>query len=238
VFGLFGPSRKDILEEGRQAMATVRDVSDTGARVNGRPRVRLTLEVAPMGQPTFTVERKLLLSDDAIPQVGQQLPVRFLPENRDRVELDERALEMTRAQIVTAKGTVPAAPPPPPPPPAPPPVPEPGAEPDPETGLPAAIQEAMASGNVTWAGNTQIIDARNVPGLREQMAKTLEQYGIQMPNAPTPGAPMAASSAATPAAPHDDDPVGKLEKLSQLHKQGVLTDDEFQAAKAKVLGEL
>ena len=35
-----------------------------------------------------------------------------------------------------------------------------------------------------------------------------------------------------------EDPVAKLEKLSALHKQGVLTDEEFQAAKAKVLGEL
>ena len=36
----------------------------------------------------------------------------------------------------------------------------------------------------------------------------------------------------------DGDPVQKLEKLSALHKQGVLTDAEFQSAKAKVLGEL
>ena len=51
--GLFGPSKRDVLEEGRQAMATVRGVSNTGTVVNGRPRIELTLEVAPMGQPTF-----------------------------------------------------------------------------------------------------------------------------------------------------------------------------------------
>ena len=31
-------------------------------------------------------------------------------------------------------------------------------------------------------------------------------------------------------------PVDQLEKLAELHRSGVLTDDEFSAAKAKVLG--
>lgn len=190
-----------------------------------------------MGEPTFTVQKKLLVSDDAVPRVGQQIPVRFLPEDHDRCEIDQRALEMTQARIVTPKGSAPAAPPPPPPPPTPPPVPDPTQAPGPETDLARTMQEAMAQGNVTWAGNAQVIDARNVPDLRDQMVKTLQQYGIQMPNVPTPGVPMAASSAAAPGASPEDDPVQKLEKLSALHKSGVLTDQEFQAAKAKVLGE-
>ena len=111
-------------------------------------------------------------------------------------------------------------------------MPDPSQAPEPDiSGLPAAIQEAMAQGNVTWSGNTQIVDARNVPGLRAQMIETLKQYGIQMSNLPTPDVPMEAASS-------EEDPVAKLEKLSALHKQGVLTDEEFQAAKAKVLGEL
>jgi len=202
------------------------------------------LDVTPMGAPTFTVEKKLTVSDDAWPQVGQQIPVRYLPEDQDRCEIDERALQMTRSQIVTAEGTtMPAAPPPPPPPPGPtaPPEPEPTQAPEPDSGgLPAAIQEAMAQGNVTSSGNTQIVDARNVPGLRAQMIETLKQYGIQMPDLPAPGVPMAASSSAPAASgsSEEEDPVAKLEKLSAPHKQGVLTDEEFQAAKAKVLGEL
>jgi membrane protease subunit (stomatin/prohibitin family) len=38
-----------------------------------------------------------------------------------------------------------------------------------------------------------------------------------------------------PAAPADD-PSAKLQELAQLHAQGVLTDEEFAAAKAKALG--
>ena len=34
----------------------------------------------------------------------------------------------------------------------------------------------------------------------------------------------------------EDDATAKLQDLAQLHKQGVLTDEEFAAAKAKILG--
>ncbi len=37
-------------------------------------------------------------------------------------------------------------------------------------------------------------------------------------------------------APPAADPADELEHLAQLHASGVLTDDEFAAAKAKVLG--
>ncbi|MCB0917284.1 MAG: SHOCT domain-containing protein [Actinobacteria bacterium] len=47
------------------------------------------------------------------------------------------------------------------------------------------------------------------------------------PAAPPPPAPAAA--------PAVDDPIAKLQQLAELHAQGVLTDAEFAAAKAKVL---
>ncbi len=37
-------------------------------------------------------------------------------------------------------------------------------------------------------------------------------------------------------APPPADPVDQIEHLAQLHASGALTDDEFAAAKAKVLG--
>lgn len=38
------------------------------------------------------------------------------------------------------------------------------------------------------------------------------------------------------AAPQQDEQVAKLQELAQLHKQGILSDEEFAAAKAKLLG--
>jgi hypothetical protein len=51
-------------------------------------------------------------------------------------------------------------------------------------------------------------------------------YAEPAPAAPAPAAP------AAPAA----DPIAQLKQLGELHAQGVLTDDEFAAQKAKLLG--
>ncbi len=41
--------------------------------------------------------------------------------------------------------------------------------------------------------------------------------------------------APAPAAPAGDDTLSQLQKLGELHQQGILTDDEFAAQKAKIL---
>lgn len=46
---------------------------------------------------------------------------------------------------------------------------------------------------------------------------------------------VAAQQPAAPAAPAGDDMMAKLTQLAQLHAQGILSDDEFAAAKAKLL---
>jgi membrane protease subunit (stomatin/prohibitin family) len=45
-----------------------------------------------------------------------------------------------------------------------------------------------------------------------------------------------AAAAAPPAAPEVDPTTAELQKLANLHNQGILTDEEFAAAKAKALG--
>ena len=42
--------------------------------------------------------------------------------------------------------------------------------------------------------------------------------------------------AAAPQAAAAPDPIEQLKELGQLHEQGVLTDEEFAAQKAKILG--
>jgi|BarGraIncu00222A_1022003.scaffolds.fasta_scaffold248445_2 hypothetical protein len=54
-----------------------------------------------------------------------------------------------------------------------------------------------------------------------------EQYEDAPEQAPPP--------APAPAAPQDES-YAKLQELAQLHTQGVLSDEEFTAAKAKILG--
>ena len=57
-------------------------------------------------------------------------------------------------------------------------------------------------------------------------------YDDQTAQAPPPPAPPAASPDASRGASAAD----QLSQLSTLHQQGALTDEEFAAAKAKILG--
>jgi len=45
-----------------------------------------------------------------------------------------------------------------------------------------------------------------------------------------------AEAPAAPAAPAAPDPTEQLERLAKLHEEGALTDEEFAAQKAKLLG--
>jgi hypothetical protein len=62
---------------------------------------------------------------------------------------------------------------------------------------------------------------------QNQRLSDLESQPQPQPPAPGAGAPVAPASSAT---------IDQLKQLSDLHQQGVLTDAEFSAAKAKLLG--
>ena len=47
---------------------------------------------------------------------------------------------------------------------------------------------------------------------------------------------MAAPPPAAPAAPAEDDAIAQIEKLGELKAKGLLTEEEFAAQKAKLLG--
>jgi len=80
----------------------------------------------------------------------------------------------------------------------------------------------MAARTAVVAGTATAVSGRVA---RRQAAK----YDAPQEEAPAP-APAAA------VAPEQDEQIAKLQDLAQLNKQGVLSDEEFAAAKAKVLG--
>ena len=84
----------------------------------------------------------------------------------------------------------------------------------------------MAARTAVVAGTATAVSGR-VAHRQDQKYAAQEQEQYERPsNAP----------AAAPPAPEQDEQVAKLQELAQLHKQGVLSDEEFAAAKAKVLG--
>lgn len=65
----------------------------------------------------------------------------------------------------------------------------------------------------------------------DQQAYEQQQAAAQQQAATPPPPPPA-----QPAGPAEDEATAQLKNLANLHSQGILTDEEFAAAKAKVLG--
>jgi hypothetical protein len=66
---------------------------------------------------------------------------------------------------------------------------------------------------------------------RRQQQKFSQQEAAAQAAAPPP-------AAAEPAAPDSDELISKLKELATLKDQGVLTEEEFNAQKAKILEQL
>lgn len=75
-------------------------------------------------------------------------------------------------------------------------------------------------------------------GRRQQKKYAAEDAQQQAEAAPAQEAPMQAAPVqeAPAPAPAQDDTVAQLEQLAQLKEQGILTEEEFTAKKAQILG--
>jgi len=87
--------------------------------------------------------------------------------------------------------------------------------------LRGVARTAAVAGTATAVSNR--VSRRQANRWAEQDSAT---YAQQAPPPPPPAAP------AAPAA----DPIAQLKELGALHEQGILTDEEFAAQKAKLLG--
>ncbi|MEF2978815.1 SHOCT domain-containing protein [Subtercola sp. YIM 133946] len=106
-----------------------------------------------------------------------------------------------------------------------------------------AARTAVVAGTATAvSGGMQRRSAEKQQGQAEQQQYEAQQQQAQIDAAAaaavaaqTAAAPVAAPA---PAAPADSgsDVIGELQKLAGLHSQGILSDAEFSAAKAKLLG--
>jgi len=82
-----------------------------------------------------------------------------------------------------------------------------------------------------WADkDQQAQDAADAEAYRQQQYDQQQAYPPQQAYAPPPPPPP------QPAAPAQDDMITQLQKLGELKAAGVLTEEEFAAQKAKILG--
>ena len=89
-----------------------------------------------------------------------------------------------------------------------------------------AARTAVVAGTAT-AVSGRVARRQNERWAAQDQADYEQQMGQQA---------MAQQQYAQQAAPPASDPNAELQNLANLHTQGVLTDEEFAAAKAKILG--
>lgn len=87
----------------------------------------------------------------------------------------------------------------------------------------------MAARTAVVAGTATAVSGRVARRQQSKYATQDAQYNQQQAAAMEQGFEQ-------PAAPAQEDPFEQIEKLSKLHDSGALTDEEFAAAKAKILG--
>lgn len=97
------------------------------------------------------------------------------------------------------------------------------------TGTATAVHGGMTSRR---QGKQQAADEQEAAN---QAAFESQQQLAQM-QAQQAAAAQAAAAAAPAPAPAQDDLMSQIEKLAELHGSGILSDEEFAAAKAKLLG--
>ena len=101
-----------------------------------------------------------------------------------------------------------------------------------------AARTAVVAGTATAvSGNVQRRQAgraagQGVRGAEQQQQMVVDQAAAQAAAQVQAQQPFAPPPPPAPA----EDPMAKLKQLGELHAQGLLTDEEFGAAKAKLLG--
>jgi len=87
-------------------------------------------------------------------------------------------------------------------------------------------QQQSRGGSLTFSSQHGLVDVASLPTLPTSSGATQEH------------APMASSSAADAPVTHELDIVATIEKLAELHRKGILSDEEFTAKKTELLSRL
>ena len=99
VLAAFTGRNSAAFRQGAVGIGTVRSVRQTGMTLNDQPEVRIDLGVEGADGETFESHARMIvpLTELALLRPGVVLPVRYLPDRTDKVEID-RSGDMSTAQ--------------------------------------------------------------------------------------------------------------------------------------------
>ena len=211
------------IKNGVRGTATVVGLSRAPeAATSGNCAMRLVVNVP--GKEPYNVEHQCIVKVSKWPGGGEVLPVSVDPEKPDhlRIEWDEvQTAEERLNQAFPVYGSEGA-----------------GAPAAPGMAQTEAVVQSVLAAN-GLAGQA-VVDLRDKPEVREQMFAALEAQGVDTSAMRAQVAAREAAGGGSPApaaaAPPGDDMLARLEKLGKLRDSGVLTAEEFDAQKKRILG--
>ena len=167
----------------------------------------MTLQVYVEGWVPYEVHEEWWVNARDTVALSGWIPVRVDPEERDTVAIDWDTLRETHEQQEQARKQALASS-------------GPVADIDALGGL-----GGLGGPNVTF--QSREIDLTQNPEAAEQVLQALGLGGAGVSFAQQPA----------PQQPADDDPIARLERLAALKASGILTEEEFQQQKRRILGE-
>jgi hypothetical protein len=104
------------------------------------------------------------------------------------------------------------------------------------TAVVAGTATAVSGGMVRHAQKKEMASQQDEYQQQQMMQQQIDQAAAAAVAAQQPAAPPPAAAAPAPApAPAEDPTITKLKELAGLHDAGILSDEEFSAAKARIL---
>jgi hypothetical protein len=228
VFGRHKDLEEKLRASGRTALARIDAAEQTPWAVGLGPDSvaanteivwKLKLHVTPEGEEPFDAETSQSWPQLEIPRVGQA-PVLYDPEDHARVVLDHSVGSQEAAGVAMVESRL--------------------------TPEATAAIERFGGGSVHDLLSTAMSDPQGFAAqMRERAAEAqrdamaqAEAFQAQAQAAQAQAAQAQAAQAGASSAPTGgtgDDPVAQLERLAALRAQGLLTDQEFEALKKRII---
>jgi hypothetical protein len=214
----------EVLEANQSAWAiTTGNPSIVG---NTEIRWKLHLRVRPAGEAPFEVEMTASLPQLTHPRPGMMLAVRFDPADHSHIELDDDEGAQAQAALSGIVGRNPQL----------------NTQTFGGSSIADLMQSALKDPNAFRAQMQEQAAAMQADAMRQQAeamaaAQAAQAQAMAAAQAAQAQATQASSTpSASPAAPGPEDRIVALERLAGLRDRGILTDEEFAAEKARILG--
>jgi Short C-terminal domain len=226
VVGIRSRLNEVSMQAGVRGQAEVLEMTPTGMMVNNQPRVKLKLRVSAPGVAPFEDKRTQTVPLVALGQLALRTPLTvFLQPDKPRkyvidwsgVQSGDPTTTTTTtpfgSMTVSTQTGVPADTP----------------RTIPDAGAAAAVMAAMKEHGID--PSTGAVDLTKLPAAREAVLTALREHGVDVAHQ------LAMASPAIPIQPSQE-PVERMAKLKQLHDAGLISTEEFDENRKRILGQL